>query len=192
MRIAPTTGCAASSVGILAATHRGAPQRAFYGATKRGVEETARCRPRWQWLDRAGSRDQERDRYVGNSHRYSPISGWDVPPVAATAPASLDHHDENDAALVPSANPVDAPAVGLITEIGGLEEAQELGLNFHGNPWMALSVETVKAGGGVSSSRYAVSWELALPLVRKANPPVQEDSFRMADITGQSVPDLVW
>ena len=32
----------------------------------------------------------------------------------------------------------------MITQAGGLENAQELSLNFHGHPWMALFVETVK------------------------------------------------
>ena len=61
---------------------------------------------------------------------------------------SLDHHDEDYATLVPSANPAHTPPVDAITQVGTLEEAQELGFNFHSHPWIALSVWTVKAARG--------------------------------------------
>ena len=61
-------------------------------------------------------------------------------------PLPLDHHDEENSAFVPTANPAHTPAIDPIPDGGWLEEAQELGLNIHSDPSMALLGGTVKAG----------------------------------------------
>jgi hypothetical protein len=43
-----------------------------------------------------------------------------------------------------------APAVDAVADSSGLEQPQELGFDFHGNPWMALAGTTVKAGGAAA------------------------------------------
>jgi hypothetical protein len=44
----------------------------------------------------------------------------------SSLPRPLDHHDEDDAALVPSADPAYVPAVDAVAHVNRLEEAQEL------------------------------------------------------------------
>src|ERR1700719_1458164 len=44
---------------------------------------------------------------------------------------SLNHHDENYIALVPSANPAHTPPVDAITQVGTPEQVHELGFHFH-------------------------------------------------------------
>ena len=56
----------------------------------------------------------------------------------------FDRHYEADSAFVPSTNPANAPAVDAVAQRHGLEQAQELDFDFHGNTWMALTVGTVK------------------------------------------------
>jgi hypothetical protein len=58
---------------------------------------------------------------------------------------SLNHHHEDYAALVPSANPTHTPPVDAITDAGTLEQTQELGFYFHSHLWIALFLWTVKA-----------------------------------------------
>jgi hypothetical protein len=55
------------------------------------------------------------------------------------APQPLDHHHEDYPALVPTANPANAPSVDAVADRNGVEQAQELGL------WMAPAGGAVKA-----------------------------------------------
>jgi len=59
---------------------------------------------------------------------WSPLNGSHC----TAAPWLFHHHDEQNPALVPPANPANAPAVNVIAQSDGLEQAQELGLDFHG------------------------------------------------------------
>jgi hypothetical protein len=68
-----------------------------------------------------------------------------VTPSPFSGPGPLDHHNEDHSAFVPTAHPAHAPAIDSIAEGGRLEQAWELGLNFHSDPSMALSARTVKA-----------------------------------------------
>jgi hypothetical protein len=61
-------------------------------------------------------------------------------------PRPLDHHYEENAAFVPTTNPAHAPAVEAVPDSHGFEQPKELGLDFHGNPRMALAGWTVKVG----------------------------------------------
>ena len=54
------------------------------------------------------------------------------------------HHYEQDSAFVPTADPANAPAIDSIAQRDGLEEPQELGLNFHSDPSITLLGWTVK------------------------------------------------
>ena len=57
----------------------------------------------------------------------------------------LDHDDEQDPALVPTADPANAPAIDAIADGSRPEEPQELGLDLHTDLSMALLDRTVKA-----------------------------------------------
>jgi hypothetical protein len=50
----------------------------------------------------------------------------------------LHHHHEQHPALVPTANPADAPSINQIANGDFSEEPQKLSLNLHGDPCMAL------------------------------------------------------
>jgi hypothetical protein len=67
---------------------------------------------------------------------YSPDLAGRIP-FANYSKRSLHHHDENYAALVPSANPAHTPPVDAIAQVGEPEQAQELGFHFHSHPWIA-------------------------------------------------------
>ena len=57
----------------------------------------------------------------------------------------FNHHDKQDSALVLATDPAHAPAIDAFAQGDGPEEPQELGLDFHNDPSMALSDGTVKA-----------------------------------------------
>jgi hypothetical protein len=57
----------------------------------------------------------------------------------------FNHHHKQDSALVPATDPAHAPAIDRFAQGGGPEEPQELGLDFHNDPSMALSDGIVKA-----------------------------------------------
>src|SRR5882724_5526313 len=46
---------------------------------------------------------------------------------------SLRHHDEEDSAFVPAAEPADSPIIDTIAQRHQLAKAKELGLNVHGH-----------------------------------------------------------
>ena len=73
-------------------------------------------------------------------------------------PLPLDHHDEENPAFVPTADPANAPAIDSIAEGGRLEEPQELGLDFHASPSMAPLAQTVKAGLFAGLSGWTRTW----------------------------------
>jgi len=57
----------------------------------------------------------------------------------------FNHHDKQDSALVPATDPANAPIIDTFAQGDGPEEPQELGLDFHNDPSMALSGGRVKA-----------------------------------------------
>ena len=65
---------------------------------------------------------------------------------------SLHHHDEEDSAFVPAAEPRDPPIIDTIAERHRLAKPKELGLNVYGHlrphTLMARLARTVKAAVG--------------------------------------------
>jgi hypothetical protein len=53
---------------------------------------------------------------------------------ARGTPWPLDHHNEKDPALVPTANPAHTPAVDAVAQGHRLEQAQELGFKLYCHP----------------------------------------------------------
>jgi hypothetical protein len=59
-------------------------------------------------------------------------------------PRPFHHHYEELSVFVPPTNPAHTPTIDSIAQSRGLEEAKELGFDFHGNTWMALASGTPK------------------------------------------------
>jgi hypothetical protein len=79
----------------------------------------------------------------------------------------FDHHEKEDAALVPTANPAHAPAIDAVIQGGWLGEPQEPSLNFHSHPCMARLGGTVKAAMQLQTAvriSLATSWRKHLNL----------------------------
>jgi hypothetical protein len=56
---------------------------------------------------------------------------WSAAARFAGTDGLLDHDEKKHPAFVPTANPVDAPAINAVADYASLAKTEKLGLNFH-------------------------------------------------------------